>query len=80
MKDGGPAFPMLWRTQPKDSELTGMTLRQYYKAAALASITEKAMGSIEASAKDNGESMIYVISLYSAMVADAMIKEDENDR
>jgi hypothetical protein len=36
IKDGGPAFPCHWRTQPNDAPgVMGMSLRDYFAAAAL---------------------------------------------
>ena len=38
IKDGGPAFPQSWRTQPQDMGTSGATLRDYFAAKAMAAL------------------------------------------
>ncbi len=74
MNDGGPAFPTESGQRYEDGSFEmegvdgGMTMRQYYKAAAL-----KGMLSSDIEA---GMSVVDVIQC-SARLADAMIAEDE---
>jgi len=68
-KDGGPAFPI---PGPKELEFTsgrsyGMTMRQYYKAAAITGIT--ASPSFNPAASE-------VIAGWVSRIADAMLAED----
>lgn len=76
MKDGGPAFPMEY-TQPcaDGNPLVvtepGMTMRQYYKAAALTGLLATRATAGWATLK---------LATYAGEVADAMIAEDEEHR
>lgn len=70
--NGGRAFPVL--EGPSGDIYEGITMRQYYKAAALQGLM--ANGGIypgQAVASNVPESMAYLVE----MVADAMIAEDE---
>jgi hypothetical protein len=66
MKDGGPAYP----TDATDFR-AGMTMRQFYKAAALGSIPLRRWGHL---GKDE---IIAAWVTLAAEVADQMITEDE---
>ena len=72
MKDGGPAFPSIRDFVNEDTYRTladgGLTVRQYYKAAAL---TGMCAGDSEN--KLNEE----IIVRWASNLADAMLKEDE---
>ena len=73
--DGGPAFPLDGEHAP-----CGMTMRQYYKAAALTGLLAKGkeFGSqwwdVDKSECDTGSNEWAYIS---GLIADAMLKEDE---
>ncbi len=71
--NGGPAFPL---SESSSSVHNGMTMRQYYKAAALQLIDSRYTNA------GNEAACAFEISRYAGMIADAMLaeeKEDENE-
>ena len=61
---------------PEQGGSPGMTIRQYYKAAALSGFLNSTMA--ELLVKDRGDAAIHdLIALGCAKVADALIAEDE---
>jgi hypothetical protein len=76
-KDGGPAFPMPSGPEPRVNDTThyneGMSLRDYFAAAALpAAMTMMAQVKC-ASPKEAAEAYVYSVEL-SYLMADAMLK------
>ena len=77
-KDGGPAFPRS-ASETKEKGLhpgfLGMTLRQYYKAAAVSGLLASGPATLGLlpNAGDHG----FRIAIMAATVADAMLIEDE---
>lgn len=69
-KDGGPAFP-------DDRSQVGMTLRQYYKAAALQGIMANADFLVSVRENAKGHSADIIIAANAGQLADAMLAEDE---
>ena len=80
--DGGPAFPQInrWDNQTLSMGSSGMTVRQYYKAAALASFatTDMLLAIAQTSASHGIDSAKGVAKMCGA-IADAMIAEDKDE-
>jgi len=80
IKDGGPAFPC--HTNPLPGKLAnapqGMTMRQYYKAAALGGMISNMdiLQQVDA-LTTSGTDGFKVIATMAARYADAMLAEDE---
>jgi hypothetical protein len=65
-KDGGPAFPLkTW-----DGHFTGMSLRDYFAAAALTGLLADSRG-----ASVSGEALAVKLGEAAYLAADAMLKE-----
>ena len=68
VKDGGPAYPLYPEIPEVKPNHPGMTMRQYYKAAALTGLIGWA--------KDQRDAA--TVAHAAGVFADAMIAEDEN--
>lgn len=76
MKDGGPAFPSANEIKFGDyatSGHSGMTLRQWYKGAALMGVVQAGIVQANLESRDTTRD----IAKWCAVIADALLREDE---